>query len=109
MMAFLGQHLAKADPGFSQEDHLLNTLMFVVFDGGHSTHEVLSTLDALKRFQGVSKFDPGASTAQVSVADYAGGYEAIAELGSPESQQDLRERLDQATELTVAQFAAHVA
>lgn len=109
MMAFLGQHLAKADPGFSQEDHLLNTLMFVVFDGGHSTHEVLSTLDALKRFQGVSNFAPAGSTAQVSVADYTGGYEAIAELGSPESQQALRERLDQATELTVQQFATHAA
>lgn len=109
MMAFFGQHLAKTNPGFSQEDHLLNTLMFVVFDGGHSTHEVLATLDALNRFQGVSKFDPGASTAQVSVADYAGGYEAIAELGSPETKAALRESLARATELTVEHIAKHLA
>ncbi|MBW8832506.1 MAG: hypothetical protein JF606_24525 [Burkholderiales bacterium] len=103
-MAFFGQHLASVNPNFSQKEHHLNTLMFLVFDGGHSTQEVLSTLDAIK-----SSKDP-TFPGSPSVAEFAGGYESIADLSSSGAgKQALQERLDKATELTVDYFAQNVA
>lgn len=103
LMAFFGQHLARRNPNFPEANHHLNTLMFVVFDGGHSTQEVLSTLDAIK------KLSQGQS-AQDAVGQFAGGYAAIAELGATEAERhELRARLDKATAQTVQYLATHVA
>lgn len=99
LMAHLGMQVAATDPGFKEADHHLNTLMFVVFDGGHSTEEVLYTLHLIKELR--------RGEAHVS---FAGGYAAIAELGGTAAdRQALKERLDQALERTIDYFATHVA
>lgn len=126
MMFFLGEHIARTNPQFSQADHHLNTLMFLVFDGGHSTHEVLATLDAISfsRGQGENRASKNAAAAsffscgggvgrasiKAAVASFSGGYAAIAELaGSEAEKQALRQRLDTALERTLDYFATHVA
>lgn len=107
LMFFLGEHIAGRNPGFSEAGHHLNTLMFLVFDGGHSTHEVLATLNAIRVSSG-----RGATRAskKAAVASFGGGYAAIADLaGSEAGRQALRTRLDSALERTIDYFATYVA
>jgi hypothetical protein len=107
LMFFLGEHIASRNPQFRQADHHLNTLMFLVFDGGHSTHEVLASLNALNLSQGRGVSRAAKKTA---VASFGGGYAAIAELaGSEAGKQALRQRIDTALERTIDYFATYVA
>jgi len=103
MLAFFGQYLANMNPGFPEAAHHLNTLMFVVFDGGHSTIEVLSTLNAIQARE-------SGRSPKTALSEFRGGYAAIANLANSSAEKnDLQNRLDRATKRTVEYFATHVA
>jgi len=48
IMYFLSRHIAQEDPDFSTENALLASMMFLVFDGGHSLNEVAAVYEANK-------------------------------------------------------------
>ncbi|WP_387488962.1 MARTX multifunctional-autoprocessing repeats-in-toxin holotoxin RtxA [Photorhabdus sp. RM96S] len=48
IMVHLNNHIASQDPTFSPEQAYLNTLAFLVFDGGHSVNESLVVYKALQ-------------------------------------------------------------
>ncbi|MER2372187.1 MARTX multifunctional-autoprocessing repeats-in-toxin holotoxin RtxA, partial [Photorhabdus laumondii] len=48
IMVHLNNYIARQDPTFSQEQAYLNTLAFLVFDGGHSVNESLVVYKALQ-------------------------------------------------------------
>ncbi|MCC4821115.1 RTX toxin, partial [Vibrio lentus] len=48
IMTHLNQHIASKNPGFSVDQAYLNTLSFLVFDGGHSVNESLAVYKALQ-------------------------------------------------------------
>ncbi|MCT8345383.1 MARTX multifunctional-autoprocessing repeats-in-toxin holotoxin RtxA, partial [Photorhabdus kleinii] len=48
IMVHLNNYIASQDPTFSQEQAYLNTLAFLVFDGGHSVNESLVVYKALQ-------------------------------------------------------------
>jgi hypothetical protein len=78
--------------------------MFVVFDGGHSTEEVLCTLDAIEKSR------QGQNVSGTTLAEFNEGYQAIAKLGATEAdRQALKKRMDEALDQTVKRFATHVA
>jgi hypothetical protein len=95
LLASFGKHLSEADPDFPLPDLHLLTLMSLVFDGGHSTEEVLYTLD---RVTGRPADGP------------LRGYEAIARLASSGAEsQALHERLKNAFDKTLDYHRKHVA
>ncbi|MCK3668324.1 MARTX multifunctional-autoprocessing repeats-in-toxin holotoxin RtxA [Photorhabdus noenieputensis] len=49
IMVHLNNYIASQDPTFSQEQAYLNTLVFLVFDGGHSVNESLVVYKALQK------------------------------------------------------------
>lgn len=109
LLAFFGQHLASVNPRFSLGDHHLNTLMALVFDGGHSTEEVLYTLDAIEK----STRPWMASLAALLTCWPDGqlrGYEAITTLAdNTADEQALRQRLEKALDMTLDYHGSHVA
>lgn len=109
LLAFFGQHLADVNPRFSLGDHHLNTLMALVFDGGHSTEEVLHTIDAIEK-SSRSWIASLAATLSCSLDAPLKGYEAIATLAENSSDElDLRKRLDKALDMTLDFHAEQVA
>lgn len=103
MVSFFAQHLARNRPTLSLPDIHLATMMCLVFDGGHSTEEVLATVDALKGFHSPEAVAPGPASG------FRGGYEAIAELASDDAdRQALRDRMDAAIDRMLGYHAEHV-
>ncbi|HET9645885.1 MAG TPA: hypothetical protein VFP68_21595 [Burkholderiaceae bacterium] len=104
ILAHLGKHIAQKNPEFREPEHHLNILMFVVFDGGHSTEEVLCTLDAIEQSR------QGKDVSGKTLGDFGDGYQAIEKLGATEAdRQALQNRVDEALNQTVEHFATHVA
>jgi hypothetical protein len=104
MVSIFGQHLARQNPALSLPDLHLAALMCLVFDGGHSTEEVVATVDALKAFHSPGSVEPGWSSG------FRGGYEAIADMAGDEAtRQTLRERMDSALDRTLRYCAEHIA
>jgi hypothetical protein len=94
LLTSFGQHLAQANPDFPLPDHHLLSLMSLVFDGGHSTEEVLYTLH---RVSGRPLDGP------------LQGYEAIATLTSSSvDSQALYERLENALDKTLDYHGTYV-
>lgn len=78
-------------------------MICLVFNGGHSTEEVLFALDAIRDLH-----TPGSEPRGLP-EDFRGGYELIAELADGKAgKQMLRDRMDTALERTVAYCAKHV-
>lgn len=103
MVSFFAQHLARNNPALSLPEVHLATMMCLVFDGGHSTEEVLATVDALKGFHSPEAVAPGPASG------FRGGYEAIADLASDEAdRQALRDRMDAAIDRMISYHAEHV-
>lgn len=109
MVEWLGQHLAQQEPDFPLGFHHLNTMMAMVFDGGHSTEEVLYTLKFAEELDqplasSLCKWLPCLTDEPTS------GYEAIPFLlENSADQQALRERLDKALDQTLDYHAEHIA
>jgi hypothetical protein len=106
---WLAQHLAQQEPDFPLGFHRLNTMMALVFDGGHSTEEVLYTLKFAEELD-----QPLASWLCkwlcCSTDEPTSGYEAIPFLlETSADQQALRERLDKALDQTLDYHAKHIA
>ncbi|MDA8521918.1 hypothetical protein [Acidovorax sp. NCPPB 4044] len=103
MVSFLAQHIAKDEPSLSMKNVHLGMLMTLVFNGGHSTEEVLATAHALQPMH-----TPG-STDRRAEAAFTGGYEALLDLAeSEQARADLVERLERAVDRTVQYCAEHV-
>jgi len=109
LLTFFGQHLADVNPRFPVGDHHLNTLAMLVFDGGHSTEEVLHTLSTIEKAT-QSWVASLAALYPCSPDPTLRGYEAIARLGDTDAdQQALRQRLEKALDKTLDFHASHVA
>ncbi len=103
MVASFGHHLGQSRPQLSQRDLHLTIMICLVFNGGHSTEEVLFALDAIRDLH-----TPGSEPRGLP-EDFRGGYELIAELADGKAgKQMLRDRMDTALERTVAYCAKHV-
>lgn len=104
MVVAFAQHLAPSHPRLSLHDVHLALMTCLVFNGGHSTEEVLFALDAIKPLHAPGGVEPGWASG------FRGGYEAIAKLaGNEADKQMLRNRMDEALKRTVAYCAKHVA
>ncbi|WP_284407588.1 hypothetical protein [Acidovorax sp. SUPP3434] len=104
MVSFFAQHLSEADPSVSMKNVHLGMLMTLVFNGGHSTEEVLATAHALQPMHTPGRTDERANAA------FIGGYEALLDLAEDEaSKKDLAARLERAVDRTVQYCADHVA
>lgn len=104
MVSFFAKHLAEADPSLSMNNVHLGMMMTLVFNGGHSTEEVLATVHALQPMHTPGSTEPGVQGA------FRGGYEALLDLADGEaSRQDLTARLERAVDRTVQYCAEHVA
>ena len=104
MVVSFAHHLAQNHPRLSQHDLHLAIMTCLVFNGGHSTEEVLFALDATKGLYAPGSVEPGWASG------FRGGYEAIAELAGNEADKEmLRDRMDAALKRTVAYCAKHVA
>ncbi|PMS32363.1 hypothetical protein C0Z16_07075 [Paraburkholderia rhynchosiae] len=104
MVVSFAHYLARTHPRLSQHDLHLAIMTCLVFNGGHSTEEVLFALDAIKGLYAPDSVEPGWASG------FRGGYEAIEELaGNEADKQMLRDRMDAALKRTVAYCAMHVA
>lgn len=92
IMTHLNRHIGLNLADFSQSQAYLNTLAFLVFDGGHSVNESLAVYRALSA--------PDGQRAQV-LQDYTANYRDIQAM-LPESEQDyVRRALGDAFDKTV--------
>jgi hypothetical protein len=104
MVVSFAHHLARSHPQLSHQDLHLAVMTCLVFNGGHSTEEVLFALDSIKGLHAPGSVEPGWASG------FRGGYEVIAELaGNEADKQVLRNRMDAALKRTVAYCAKHVA
>jgi hypothetical protein len=104
MVSFFAQHLADTGSSLSMNNVYLGMLMNLVFDGGHSTEEVVATAHALRPMHEPGSTEPGPDGA------FRGGYEAILDLAEDEgARQDLAARFERAVDRTVQYCAEHVA
>ncbi|AXE36429.1 RTX toxin [Chromobacterium phragmitis] len=92
IMVHLNQHLAGELDGFSPEQAYLNTLAFLVFDGGHSVNESLSVYQALA--------ETGDKRAEV-LQNYTADYRDLIKLAPAGSQESVEQALAAAFDKTV--------
>lgn len=99
IMVHLNQYLASKDPTFSAEQAYLNTLAFLVFDGGHSVNESLTVYKALQ----------ASDSDRLSVMEnYTADYEDLVRIANGESGQNaLRSALENAYEKTLSFYREH--
>ncbi|GLU33576.1 hypothetical protein WKR88_02630 [Trinickia caryophylli] len=104
MVVSLAHHVGQTHPNMSHRDLHLAIMTCLVFNGGHSTEEVLFALDATKGLYAPARIEPGWASG------FRGGYEAIAELGGTEADKRmLRDRMDTALKRTIAYHAKYAA
>ncbi|MGR5146438.1 MARTX multifunctional-autoprocessing repeats-in-toxin holotoxin RtxA [Photobacterium alginatilyticum] len=98
IMMHLNQHLASKNPGFSVDQAYLNTLSFLVFDGGHSVNESLAVYKALQ--------ETGDDRKAV-LESYTANYQDLVELVGDDSKDAVRTALDNAFEKTLEFYKEH--
>jgi hypothetical protein len=108
MMAVLGRYLSSIEVDFPLSSHYLNTMTALVFDGGHSTEDVLYTLDLSQK--GDESPSEASALMKAGAPHTLHGYDAIAKLSDNDADAKLlRERLDKALDRTVDYYATHLA
>jgi hypothetical protein len=86
------EHMISKEKGqFSRRQAMLGALMFLVFDGGHSLHEVMWALNLSK-----PRIDTNLSGASSAPSDYVGDYEAFFNAFQDSSQPYLANAKQQA-------------
>ncbi|KWK76866.1 hypothetical protein [Burkholderia ubonensis] len=92
IMTHLNQHIASKLEHFSPAQAYLNTLAFLVFDGGHSVNESLAVYQALQA--------PNAQRAQV-LQTYTANYQDIPAMLAESERAAVRQALNAAFDRTV--------
>jgi len=98
IMVHLNQYLASKIPAFSSEQAYLNTLAFLVFDGGHSINESLAVYKALQ--------ETGEARKTV-LESYTANYQDLVTLVGDDSKEAVRTALDNAFAKTIDFYKEH--
>ena len=98
IMVHLNQYLASKIPTFSSEQAYLNTLAFLVFDGGHSINESLAVYKALQ--------ETGEGRKAV-LESYTANYQDLVTLAGDNSKEAVRSALDNAFAKTLDFYKDH--
>ena len=85
IMVHLNNYLAAKDPAYSPSQAYLNTLAFLVFDGGHSVNESLAVYRALQ--------ESGDARKQV-LESYTANYRDLVDLAGEDSKASVQAALD---------------
>ncbi|KOY63113.1 peptidase C80 [Photorhabdus heterorhabditis] len=91
IMVHLNNYIASQDPTFSQEQAYLNTLVFLVFDGGHSVNESLVVYKALQ--------ETGDERRQV-LQNYTASYRDLMDIAGDKGELWINQALNSAFEKT---------
>ncbi|WP_434525499.1 MARTX multifunctional-autoprocessing repeats-in-toxin holotoxin RtxA [Photorhabdus asymbiotica] len=91
IMVHLNNHIASQEPTFSQEQAYLNTLVFLVFDGGHSVNESLVVYKALQ--------ETGDGRRQV-LQNYTASYMDLMDIAGDKGKRWINQALNSAFEKT---------
>ncbi|MEK9499312.1 MARTX multifunctional-autoprocessing repeats-in-toxin holotoxin RtxA [Photorhabdus sp. P32] len=91
IMVHLNDYIASQDPSFSQEQAYLNTLVFLVFDGGHSVNESLVVYKALQ--------ETGDERRQV-LQNYTASYTDLMDIAGDKGERWINQALNSAFEKT---------
>nr|WP_237146638.1 MARTX multifunctional-autoprocessing repeats-in-toxin holotoxin RtxA [Photorhabdus laumondii] len=92
IMVHLNNDIARQDPTFSREQAYLNTLAFLVFDGGHSVNESLTVYKALQAM--------GDERRQV-LQHYTASYMDLMDIAEDKGEQWINQALNSAFEKTL--------
>ena len=90
--------MAKTNDGFSKGQAFLNTLAFVLYDGGHSVAESLAVYKAISYLEQASfesdaeKYNKGKEIIESSLINF----KDLVKCGSPESQEYIMQSLNKA-------------
>ncbi|MCC4790641.1 MARTX multifunctional-autoprocessing repeats-in-toxin holotoxin RtxA, partial [Vibrio splendidus] len=98
IMTHLNQYIASKNPGFSVDQAYLNTLSFLVFDGGHSVNESLAVYKALQ--------ETGDDRKAV-LESYTANYQDLIDLVDDSSKGTVRDALDNALGKTLEFYKEH--
>jgi RTX toxin RtxA len=96
ILEHLSQHVATLTPEFSRDQAYLNTLAFLLFDGGHSVNESLIVNRALAV--------PEADQRRQVLQNYTASYEDLVELAPESERAAIRGALEQAFDETIALY-----
>ncbi|MFQ2341854.1 MARTX multifunctional-autoprocessing repeats-in-toxin holotoxin RtxA [Aeromonas dhakensis] len=98
IMVHLNNYLAAKDPAYSPSQAYLNTLAFLVFDGGHSVNESLTVYRALQ--------ESGDARKQV-LESYTANYRDLIDLAGEDSKMSVQAALDGAFGRTLEFYQQH--
>ncbi|HHO2170368.1 TPA: MARTX multifunctional-autoprocessing repeats-in-toxin holotoxin RtxA [Aeromonas hydrophila] len=98
IMVHLNNYLAAKDPAYSPSQAYLNTLAFLVFDGGHSVNESLAVYRALQ--------ESGDARKQV-LESYTANYRDLVDLAGEDSKASVQAALDGAFGRTLEFYQQH--
>ncbi|AXV35255.1 peptidase C80 [Aeromonas hydrophila] len=98
IMVHLNNYLAAKDPAYSPSQAYLNTLAFLVFDGGHSVNESLTVYRALQ--------ESGDARKQV-LESYTANYRDLVDLAGEDSKASVQTALDGAFGRTLEFYQQH--
>ncbi|WP_429134978.1 MARTX multifunctional-autoprocessing repeats-in-toxin holotoxin RtxA [Aeromonas hydrophila] len=98
IMVHLNNYLAAKDPAYSPSQAYLNTLAFLVFDGGHSVNESLTVYRALQ--------ESGDARKQV-LESYTANYRDLVDLAGEDSKASVQAALDGAFGRTLEFYQQH--
>lgn len=105
IMSFLNRYIAARDSSFSADQSALTTMMFVVFDGGHSANEVMAVHDVIKNTpkENYQNYDDVIAARKQGLANYHLDYNDIIKLGADAGYGErIEQALDSALGKTVA-------
>ncbi|WP_036774514.1 MARTX multifunctional-autoprocessing repeats-in-toxin holotoxin RtxA [Photorhabdus australis] len=92
IMVHLNNYIASQEPTFSQEQAYLNTLVFLVFDGGHSVNESLVVYKALQKTTGDER--------RHVLQNYTASYRDLMGIAGDKGKQWVNQALNRAFEKT---------
>ncbi|WP_378080511.1 MARTX multifunctional-autoprocessing repeats-in-toxin holotoxin RtxA [Aeromonas bestiarum] len=98
IMVHLNNYLAAKEPGYSPNQAYLNTLAFLVFDGGHSVNESLAVYQALQA--------SGDARKQV-LESYTANYRDLVDLAGDAGKAAVQDALDRAFGRTLDFYQQH--
>ncbi|MFM5112840.1 MARTX multifunctional-autoprocessing repeats-in-toxin holotoxin RtxA [Aeromonas hydrophila] len=98
IMVHLNNYLVAKDPAYSPSQAYLNTLAFLVFDGGHSVNESLAVYRALQ--------ESGDARKQV-LESYTANYRDLVDLAGEDSKASVQAALDGAFGRTLEFYQQH--
>lgn len=104
IMLHLLKYLNDKGSAIDTKNYLLGTMMFLVYDGGHSMHEVLWTANQLNTKLGLN-LDLGAVS--TNPADFVADYEKFAALFTGNTGTAVQAAMDSAWKDTGKYFGAH--